>query len=833
MFNFAKKSNSQPQETGENGMNNDGIQPWGEELSENVDEAKLQTVIHEETLGQGTKDRGVKAKQKKGKPKKKRAWWIWVLAGLVAGSGSSGFILYRGWQELEALVPEEVETVLIYTRPGTMTVKAADNSVIEEIGPISHDKVKIWEVPEMLSQSFISSEDRRFYDHFGVDVQGIARAAVVNFQAGEVVEGGSSITQQVARIVFLTQEKTAMRKLKEMRLATKLEERFSKEQILESYLNLVYLGSGAYGVADAAWVYFGKTVDELTLPETAMIAGLAPAPSDYSPFVNETAAIARRNQVLQRMRDDGFISQAAMDQAIATPLKTNRQVPKRLLRKYPYFSDYIETELEKHLTPEQRAAGGIVVETTLDPQWQEWAEKVVADGITQYGRYQGFKQAALVSVDPRNGQIKTMVGGLDFENNQYNRVTQAQRQPGSTFKTFVYTTAIASGMTPNKTYVDREFAIDGYKPKNYSGTFSNQAVSLTEALTKSINTIALSVMLDVGWNPIIKMAQRMGIRSEMKPTYSLALGAWEVNLLELTSAYGTLANKGVHQPSYGISRILDRNGKVIYQADLKPVQALDANSAAIMTSMLTNVVTDGTGRNANIGRPVAGKTGTSDKARDLWFIGYIPQMVTGVWLGNDDNKPTWGASSTAARLWGNLMKQITASMPVETFPKPNLSGRKGSIKAEPIKGGARKTQGKPSPQTPRSNSDRPPTETDPATGTVVDNEAVKREAPNGGSADQVPPVVPVPDNKATSRDTTPTAKPPENAGSAAQPTAPAPTRVEPVAPTPRVAPPSPPAASKPIEPAPPAINPTPTPTTVDIPAPPVIQKKEATPETGE
>ncbi|BAW95284.1 penicillin-binding protein 1A family protein [[Synechococcus] sp. NIES-970] len=694
---------------------------------------------------------------------RKKRWWPWLVAGGLLGIGSSGAILYRGWQELEALVPNNVEEILIYTRPGTLTIQAANGDVIEEIGPVSHEQVKIWEIPEALTEAFIASEDRRFYDHFGVDLQGVARAVYVNFRAGKIVEGGSSITQQVARIVFLNQDITFGRKAREMRLATKLEERFSKEQILESYLNLVYLGSGAYGVADAAWVYFGKSLTELTLGETAMLAGLAPAPSLYSPFVNLQAATVRRDQVLRRMWEEGFITETDYQTAIATPIETNRQTPKRLLREYPYFADYIKGELGQYLTPEQLETGSFVVETTLDPQWQVWAEEVLADGINNYGRYQRFEQAAIVSIDPRNGQIKTMVGGLDFENNQYNRVTQAQRQPGSTFKTFVYAAAIASGMSPSTSYVDKAFVMDGYRPKNASGSFTNQAMSLTAALTQSVNTIALSVMLDVGWDPIIKLAQQMGIESELKPTYSLALGASEVNLLELTAAYGTLANRGTYQPVYGISRILDHSGKVIYQANRKPVQAIDANSAAIMTSMLTNVVSSGTGSQANIGRPVAGKTGTSDQARDLWFIGYIPQMVTGVWLGNDDNRPTWGASSTAARLWGNLMRQIAGTMAVESFPAmPNLNGRVGSITAEPIKGGAKKVQAiapetsetsessaeSTTDQTLDPSSEETTDNTDNGNSNAVDNRA--QPAPPAfdfnNPADTVPPLTPLPRN---------------------------------------------------------------------------------------
>ncbi|ANV89293.1 penicillin-binding protein [Picosynechococcus sp. PCC 8807] len=803
MFNFVRKSVSQPLEDNTNQLQS-GSQP-GASSDHDLQGAEMVAMDRGE-LPQTTTDNGA-SPQKPQRKSKRRRWRLWLLAGLVLGVGSGSFLIYRGWQELEALVPENVDEILIYTRPGTLTIQAADGSVIEEVGPVSHDRVKIWAVPTTLTEAFIASEDRRFYEHFGVDLQGVARAAYMNFRAGRVVEGGSSITQQVARIVFLNQEMTLARKVKEMRLATKLEEQFSKEQILESYLNLVYLGSGAYGVSDAAWVYFGKNLEELTLGETAMIAGLAPAPSLYSPFVNLQAATVRRDQVLERMWEEGYISQTEYETAIATPIETNRQTPQRLLRKYPYFADYVKAELKRYLSPEQLETGSFVIETTLNPQWQEWSEAVVAEGITNYGRYQRFEQAAMVSIDPRSGQIKTMVGGLDFENNQYNRVTQAQRQPGSTFKMFVYAAAIASGMSPNATYVDQEFAIDGYRPKNYSGTVSNQAVSLTEALTKSINTIALSVMLDVGWDPIINLAHRMGVESEMKPTYSLALGAWEVNLLELTAAYGTLANGGSYQPVYGISRILDRNGKVVYQANRKPIQAIDSDSAAIMTYMLRNVVSSGTGSQANIGRPVAGKTGTSDQARDLWFIGYIPQMVTGVWLGNDDNKPTWGASSTAARLWGDAMRQIAAAMTVEDFPKlPNLNNRVGSIAAEPIQGGAKKTKvvatdteektsttNSEAQETTEASSDERPTPEAAATTptnndnkAVVDNE-IKPPAPAfdfTDPADTVPPLAPVPSNNRPASTATP---------------------------------PSPPAAPRPA------------PTNVDVPAPPVIQKKETTP----
>ncbi len=612
---------------------------------------------------------------------------FWLVLGIGVGASSSAIALGYGIYQLESSITEPVEEVLVYAPPETLTIKSSDGIVLEEVGPVTHEKLKIWQIPEPVIQAFIASEDHRFENHRGVDIHGVVRAAFSNLLAGEVVEGGSTITQQLARIVFLNQEISMTRKIKEMRLAQKIEGKLTKEQILERYLNLVYLGSGAYGVADAAWVYFSKPIDQLTVAEAATLAGIVPAPSVYSPIQNKAAATERRNLVLQRMEAEGFISAFQAQQAMAQPIALKPSEPKRLQRKAPYFTDYIQRQLPKYVSQEVLKQGGIVVETTLNSQWQEAAEAAIEKAVTEYGRWQGFKQAALTAVDPRNGQIKAMVGGNDYENHQYNRVTQAQRQPGSTFKTFVYSTAITAGVSPNDTFQDSPYVVDGYRPENYGDRYSGVPVSIRKALSSSLNVVAVQVLVKVGWNPIIEVAQKMGIESELKPTYSLALGAWEVNLLELTSAYGTLANQGVHQRAYGIDRVLDRHGQVLYQAQFKPTQAIDPDISAVMTSLLQGVVTGGTGTPAQLGkRPVAGKTGTSDKARDLWFIGYIPQLTAGVWLGNDNNRPTWGSSTTAAAIWKEFMKEAVEDTPIESFPPvPSLKGRKPTIKAEPIK----------------------------------------------------------------------------------------------------------------------------------------------------
>jgi penicillin-binding protein 1A len=477
------------------------------------------------------------------------------------------------------------------------------------------------------------------------------------------------------------------RKVKEIRLAIRIEENLSKEQILERYLNLVYLGEGAYGVADAAWVYFSKPVNKLTVAEMATIAGLAPAPSFYSPKVNLAAAKQRRNLVLQRMQDAGVITPEAAAQAKASAIALKANAPKRLQVIAPYFTTYIQKELPKYVDKEVLAAGGLTVETTLNPTWQQHAEAVVKDTVESNGKWQRFDQAAMVAIDPRNGEIKVLVGGTQFGNkNQFNRATQAQRQPGSTFKGFVYTAAIASGLSPYKQYLDSPFKVDGYEPKNFSEKFRGE-ISMRDALTASINVVALKVLLDVGFAPTIKLAQQMGIKSSLLPAYSLALGSSEVNLLELSNAYGTLATQGMHIQAHGIRRILNRSGETIYEAKFKPGRVLDKDSAAIATWMLRNVVQAGTGGAAGLAdRPVAGKTGTSDKARDLWFVGYIPQMVAGVWLGNDNNQPTAGSSSTAAYAWHRFMNSAVEGMPVAQFPAvPKLEGRKPSIKRQPIK----------------------------------------------------------------------------------------------------------------------------------------------------
>ncbi|MGL5921540.1 transglycosylase domain-containing protein [Chroococcidiopsis sp.] len=608
-------------------------------------------------------------------------FWFWLLVGFGGGLAALSSV----WLSIESSLPLANE-LFATVRSQTLTIAAGDGTILQQQGPATREPLKIEQIPKPLVQAFIASEDRRFYQHRGFDRQGIVRAVWANLRSANLVEGGSTITQQLARILFLNQERSLWRKLKEIRLAMKIEENLSKDQILERYLNSVYLGQGAYGVADAAWVYFSKSVNQLTLSEIATIAGLAPAPNFYSPTVNKSTAIGRRNLVLQRMQEDGVITASEATAARESPLTIKTSSPKRLQAKASYFTTYIQRELPKYVPADALKAGGLTVETSLNPKWQQAAEAVVLKTVTENGKWQRFEQAALVAIDPRNGEVRAMVGGTDFGKHQFNRATQAQRQPGSTFKGFVYTAAIASGLSPYKQYLDSPFKVDGYEPKNFSERFRGN-MSMRDALAASINVVAVKVLMDVGFDPTIKLAQSMGIKSPLIPAYSLALGSAEVNLLELSSAYGSLATGGMHTEAHGIRRIRDRSGNIIYDAQFKSQRVLDPDSAAIATWMLRNVITAGTGGAAAlVDRSVAGKTGTSDKARDLWFVGYIPQLVTGVWLGNDNNQPTAGSSSTAAYAWNRFMVQAVEGMAVEKFAAlPNLDNRKPSIKRQPVK----------------------------------------------------------------------------------------------------------------------------------------------------
>jgi penicillin-binding protein 1A len=650
--------------------------PRGDTLRTKLSAAAIATATVAGHLGKGLVKPFTGARPLQKRP----LFWVALGSGLSAGA------LAVLWLVIDQSVSKySMRSPLHFARPGTLTVKAMDGTSLLQLGSDTSENLKLWQFPDKLKKAFIAIEDRRFYKHDGVDYKGVTRAIVTNISSRGLTEGASSITQQVARMVYLDQDKNFLRKLKEVRLAQRIEKEIGKDQILERYLNLVYLGEGTYGVADAAWVYFGKSVDQLTLPQMATLAALPPAPNKYSPFVKPKFAKERRNLVLLRMKEANFITAAEMKAAQEAPLTLQRKEHKQKFQQARYFTKYIEQELEtgKYLKKKDLAAGGLIVETTLNPQWQTMAEDVIKSTVRSNSG--SFNQGAMLSIDPRSGAIRAMVGGREFsEKNQFNRVTQARRQPGSTFKPILYTTAIAGGISPDKTYLDAPFVVDGYKPKNAGKGFKG-TISMRGALTNSINIVAVKILIDTGFQPVMDLAHKMGIESELQPYYSLALGSLEVSLLELTNAYGTFATQGMHQKVHSINRIIDREGNVLYENKIKPQRILQPNTTAIITSLMRNVVNEGTGTAAQISRPVAGKTGTTDKEKDLWFMGFIPQVVTGVWLGNDNNTSTGGASSTAAYAWGRFMTQAVKDMPVQKFPTPDIEGQKAEIKLDRVR----------------------------------------------------------------------------------------------------------------------------------------------------
>jgi penicillin-binding protein 1A len=609
----------------------------------------------------------------------KLRWGLGITGGLAILAGGSLIALDMSLPDTENMAYATA------VRSGTVTFKALNGDIFFQSGPATRNYLKIADIPEKLQQAYLATEDRRFYEHRGVDVKGIARAVSSNILSRGIAEGGSTLTQQLARISYLNQERSILRKIREARLAQKIEEKLSKSEILERYLNQVYLGGGAYGVGDAAEVYFSKPVKDLKLGQMAVLAGLPAAPTLYSPSLNPETAKKRRNEVLDRMVRSKFITAAEAETAKQQDLEVKASSPPNLEDKAPYFSSYLKEQLSRMVPEANLKAGGITVETTLNLDWQKAATRVVEDTVYLDGYNQGFGQAALVSLEPQTGEIRAMVGGASFNESQFNRVTQALRQPGSTFKAFVYAAAIAAGMSPYDSVQDIPFSVDGYKPKNYSRNYSGW-VTRSQALSQSLNIPAVRTLIEVGFDPMIQIAKGLGIQSKLDPFYSTALGGNEVTVLELTNAYGTLAAQGFRAQPHGIRRIFNRTGRVIYGASFQRQQALDSSTANIMNWMLQQVVDSGTGTPAQLNRPVAGKTGTSEQARDLWFVGYVPQLVTGVWLGNDDNYPTGGSSSTAAFVWREFMKQAVEDIPVQKFPElPQLEGRKASIKANPVK----------------------------------------------------------------------------------------------------------------------------------------------------
>ena len=549
----------------------------------------------------------------------------------------------------------ETESIQISRQP-SITFLDKEGRIIASYGDIYGQSIQYENLPKNLINAVIVTEDKRFFFHPGVDLKGIVRAAFVNLKAGRIVQGGSTITQQLAKNLFLTPERSFTRKLHELILSFWLEMRFSKEQLLSIYLNRVYLGSGTYGVQAASEKYFNKKVEELNLYECALIASLLKAPSRYNPIANEELSRNRTYKVLENMKRSNLIT----DQIITEAKLNNKTYNKYTSapKSTRYFIDWLLPRVKSYLGEIKE---DLIVRTTLDVKLQEIAENSV-NSITS--KYSSADQSALVALD-LDGGVMAMIGGRDYGDTQFNRVTQAQRQPGSAFKIFVYLAGLKEGFEPEDEMVDSEIDINGWSPKNYKKEYLGE-ISLFDAFAKSINTVAVQLSENIGRENVIKMAKSMGIRSPIINSPSLALGTSEVNLLELTAAYDVLANSGKGIFVHGIRSIENTSGKTLFMREGKgPGKILESELVNTMIRMMENTIKTGTGKNAKIDRPAAGKTGTSQSLRDAWFVGFSSDLVVGVWFGNDDDSPMKDITggTAPALLWSDFMKKAHLGKP--------------------------------------------------------------------------------------------------------------------------------------------------------------------------
>jgi penicillin-binding protein 1A len=552
----------------------------------------------------------------------------------------------------------------------------------------NREPVKLEQVPKNLQNAFIAVEDNRFYDHMGIDPRGIARAIYANLRGRQVTEGGSTITQQLAKNAYLTQDRTLKRKVQEVFLALQIERQYTKQEILELYLNQIYFGQGAYGVEAAAKTYFGKDVSELDLDECAMLAGIPKSPNYYSPFNNLQAAQERKATVLDQMAKYGYITSAEAAKIKKQTPNLVKPKPKATTSKASYFIDYVTQVMVDKYGADAVYKQGMKIYTTLDPDMQEAAEKAMqnlpngkkdANGIMQ-------PQGALVAIDPHTGYIKAMVGGRGTD--QFNRATMAVRQPGSAFKPFVFAAALENKFTPDTVIDDSPVKIGDWSPQNFGRNFHGK-VTMRQVAVSSLNVPTVKIAQKIGIDKPIYYAQEMGITTfvldgpQNDKNLSTALGGLTrgVTPLELTSAYGTFANKGVHVDTVCVVKVLDRNGKVLEQAAPKQESVISENSAAELTSMLEDVIKHGTGTHANIGRPAAGKTGTTSDYHDAWFVGYTPDLVAGVWIGSDNNTSLNGMTggNAPAEIWKAFMMKALSGVKATDFNGNTTSNKEDAV----------------------------------------------------------------------------------------------------------------------------------------------------------
>ena len=555
------------------------------------------------------------------------------------------------------------------------TFCASDGEVIKTFAAYAYSNVELKEVPETLTKALIATEDKNFYKHKGYDLVGLGRSMVANLLAGHVVQGASTITQQLSRILFLSNERTFTRKIKELQVASQIEKTISKDKILEMYLNNVYLGSGAYGVKGAAKIYFNKNLNQLNLAEMALIAGLPQAPSVYSPYNNIDLAKKRRNQVLLRMYKMKYIDKDTYEKTKKEPIVLSTMPIMYATNKAPYFCDYVMKDLHKlGFSEDEIVNGGLKVITTLSYNAQIAANEAIIKELNAWGLKQDKNQAAVFSFSPIDGRILVYAGGKDYTKSQYDRVSQSARPSGSAFKPFIYTAAVEKGYSPNDMIDDLPFKAGSWTPKNYGNKYRGP-IPMYTALMISSNVCAARLMDSIGVKPVIQLARVMGITTPIPYDYTIALGSHSVKLFEMTRAFGVFANGGYKVEPFAIERVESSRGTVLYEAKkAKTSKVLNLNTAATMTTIMKTVITNGTGRAASIGKPAAGKTGTTDDSKDAYFIGYTPDIVTGVWVGNDDNSKMGNITggTVPALIWRDVMKVATEPYGNSDFEYPKI-----------------------------------------------------------------------------------------------------------------------------------------------------------------
>lgn len=551
-------------------------------------------------------------------------------------------------------------------RNPSVTMVSADGQTLASFGDLYGEFIPVRQLPPHVPAALIATEDRRFHSHFGIDPIGLARAAFANLRAGRVIQGGSSITQQLAKNVFLNPDRTLKRKIQEVLLSFWLERTYTKEQILTIYLNRVYFGAGAYGIDAAANRYFDKSARRLEVAEGAMLIGLLKAPSRLAPTRDLAAAQRRAEIVLANMVETGMIGAADAARARARPasLAQTRQPP----RNSRYFAEWVFEDVEDYAG---RGWQDLIVTTTLDTRLQALAESALEKVLAQHGAAREAGQGALVAMTP-DGAVRAMVGGRDWRESSFNRATQARRQPGSSFKYFVYLAGLEAGYLPTQHFTDRPFAVGDWQPKNLDGKHQGD-MTLKQAFVRSVNTIAVQLSEAVGRGRVVEMARRLGVGHDMQPHPSIALGALEATPLAMTAAYAVTANGGLGVLAHGILEIRTRDGRVLFRRQGGgPGRLLDPWVAAAMQDMMAGVIEGGTGRVARLGWPAAGKTGTSQDFRDAWFIGFSGDLVAGVWIGNDDNAPMKNVTggSLPAEVWKSFMQPALAGRPVRPLLSP-------------------------------------------------------------------------------------------------------------------------------------------------------------------